>query len=149
MSDDAKGNAGMTPAAARKLEYGIIGLGIVALVLIFQPFALQLFTAGCILVVLAGLINNLLPLARPGVPLRSVVKVAMVVAMIFCITLLVAIFVAYLYGLFFLQPPNPDTLAGKAQLNATPWYLHSFTWAIAVIACVLAGLLAMQGRRKS
>ena len=63
-----QGNGGMTPASARKVEYAIIGIGILALLLIFQPFNIGLFTIGCILVVVAGLINNLLPLARPGVP---------------------------------------------------------------------------------
>lgn len=149
MSGGEKIGGGMTAAAARKLEYGIIALGVVALVLIFQPFNIALFAVGSGLVVLAGLVNNLLPLAQPGVPVRSVVKAAMIVAMIFCITLLVAIFAAYLYGVFFLQPPNPDTLAGKAQLAAKPWYMHSFTWTIAVIACVLAGLIAVQSRRKT
>jgi len=147
--NDGQTSSGMSPAAARRLEYGIIALGIVALILIFQPFNLALFAVGSGLVVLAGLINNLLPLAQPGVRVGSVVRAAMIVAMIFCITLLVAIFAAHLYGVFFLQPPNPDTLAGKAQLNATPWYMHSFTWTIAVIACVLAGLIAVQSRRKN
>ena len=148
MSDDVTNNGGMSPAAARKLEYGIIGLGVLALLLIFQPFNIKLFTIGCILVVLAGLINNLLPLAQPGVQVRTVVKVAMVVAMIFCITLLVAIYAAHLYGVFFLNPPDPNTVMGKAQLAAKPWYMHPFTWTIAVIACVLAGLITVQGRIK-
>src|SRR5687768_18504244 len=98
MSDGTETNRGMGPVAALRLEYGIIGLSILALLLIFQPFSITLFTVGCILVVLAGLINNLLPLAQPSVALRSVVKVAMIVAMIFCITLLVSIFAANLYG---------------------------------------------------
>ena len=149
MSNDEGVKDGMTSAVARKVEYGIIGLGILALVLIFQPFNITLFALGSVLVVLAGLINNLLPLAQPGVPARSVVKAAMIVAMIFCITLLVAIFAAHLYGVFFLAPPNPDTLAGKAQLAAKPWYMHSFTWTIAIIACVLAGLITVQNRRKN
>ena len=148
MSDDVSNNGGMSPAAARKLEYGIIGLGVLALLLIFQPFSIMLFTIGCILVVLAGLINNLLPLAQPGVQVRTVVKVAMIVAMIFCITLLVAIYAAHLYGVFFLAPPNPNTVLGKAQLAAKPWYMHPFTWTIAVIACVLAGLITVQSRIK-
>jgi cytochrome c biogenesis factor len=147
MSDNVNGTGGMTPAGAQKLEYAIIGLGVLALLLIFQPFTITLFTIGCILVVLAGLINNLLPLAQPGVSLRTVVKVAMIVAMIFCITLLVAIYAAHLYGVFFLAPPNPDTVMGKAQLAAKPWYMHTFTWTIAVIACVLAGLISVQSRR--
>jgi hypothetical protein len=148
MSQDRQNGGGMTPATARKVEYAIIGVGVLALLLIFQPFNISLFTIGCILVVLAGLINNLLPLAQPGVPARSVVKAAMIVAMIFCITLLVSIVAADLYGAFFLKPPDPNTVTGKAQLNATPWYMHSFTWTIAVVAAVLAGLITLQSRRK-
>ena len=148
MSDELQTGRGMSAASAQKLEYAIIGIGILALVMIFQPFSLALFTAGSILVVLAGLINNLLPLAQTGVPKRAVVKAAMIVAMIFCITLLVAIFAANLYGVFFLNPPDPNTTAGKVQLAAKPWYMHSFTWSVAVVACVLAALIALQGRRR-
>jgi hypothetical protein len=146
----ADSNGKLTPTAARRLEFAIIGLGILALLLIFQPFSMSLFTIGCILVVLAGLINNLLPLAQPGVPNRSVVKVAIIVALIFCLALLIAIFAAYLYGVFFLSPPNPNTVLGKAQINATPWYLHGFTWTIAVIAGILAALVVLlwRGRNK-
>ena len=147
MSGNDQGNGGMTPEAALKVEYAIIGLGVLALLMIFQPFNITLFAVGCVLVVLAALVNNLLPLAQPGVPKRSVVKAAMIVGMIFCIVLLVAIFAAYLYGVFFLRPPDPNTVAGRVQLNAQPWYMHSFTWTIAIIACVLAGLITLQGRR--
>ncbi len=147
MSVSEQGNGGMTPASARNLEYAIIGLGVLALLMIFQPFDITLFAVGCGLVVLAGLINNLLPLARPGVPMRSVVKAAMIIGMIFCVVLLVSIFAAYLYGVFFLRPPDPNSLSGKVQLNALPWYMHRFTWTIAVIGCVLAGLIAVDGRR--
>lgn len=149
MSVSDQDNGGMTPAAARKLEYTIIGIGVLALLMIFQPFSITLFALGSVLVVFAALVNNLLPLAQPGVPARSVAKAAMIVAMIFCIVLLVSIFAASLYGVFFLRPPDPNTLAGKVQLNAVPWYMHSFTWTIAVIGCVLAGLIAVQGRRKN
>ena len=148
MSNGEQGNGGLTPTAARTLEYGIMGLGVFALLMIFQPFNISLFMVGCALIVLAGLVNNLLPLAQPGVPKRSVVTVAMVVAMIFCIVLLAAIIVAHLYGAFFLQPPDPNTMLGKIQLKATPWYMHSFTWTIAVIAAALAGLITLQSRRK-
>jgi hypothetical protein len=148
MSDELQTGRGMSAASAQKLEYAIIGIGILALVMIFQPFSLVLFTAGSVLVVLAGLINNLLPLAQTGVPKRAVVKAAMIVAMIFCITLLVAIFAADLYGVFFLNPPDPNTTLGKVQLAAKPWYMHSFTWSVAVVACVLAALIALQGRRR-
>ena len=53
MSNDDQGGAGMSPAAARKLEYMIIGLGVLALLMIFQPFNISLFAIGSILVVLA------------------------------------------------------------------------------------------------
>jgi hypothetical protein len=62
--------------------------------------------------------------------------------------LLVAIVVAHLYGVFFLKPPDPNTVLGKVQLNATPWYMHGFTWTVAVIAAALAGLITLQSRRK-
>jgi len=146
MSRHDQSNGGLSLAAARRLEYGIIGLGVAALLLIFQPFDISLFTAGGMLVVAAGLANNLLPLAQPGVPKRSVVNAAMIVAMTFCVVLLVSMAAAYSYGVFFLKPPDPGTLAGRAQLNATPWYLHGFTWTVAIIACALAGALILHGR---
>src|SRR5687768_10115 len=112
MTDGEQGNGGLTPAAARTLEYSIIGLGVLALLMIFQPFSISLFTGGCALIVVAGLVNNLLPMAQPRVPRRSLVTAAMVIAMIFCIVLLAAIAVAYLYGAFFLRPPDPSTVLG-------------------------------------
>ena len=137
----------LTPKSALKMEYAIIGLGILALVMIFQPFNITLFTIGSMLVVLAGLINNLLPLAQPGVKIRSIITIAMVVAMIFCITLLVSILAAYFYGVFFLNPPNPDTVSGKAQLAAAPFYMHPFVWSVAGVAVVLAGLITMRSKK--
>ena len=131
-------NTGMPPKSALRLEFFIIGLGLFALVLIFQPFSITLFSIGCMLVVLAGLVNNILPLAQPGVKTRTVITISMVVAMIFCIVLLVSIWAAYLYGKFFLAPPNPDTAAGKVMLAATPFYLHPFVWSVAAIAAILA-----------
>lgn len=148
-SNPEQGGGTLTLAAARRLEYGIIGLGVLALLMIFQPFNITLFAIGCMLVVLAALMNNLLPLSQPGVPVRSVARAALIVALIFCVALLVAIFAAYLYGVFFLRPPDPDTVAGRAQLNARPWYMHGFTWSVAIVACVVASLLALQGRRRT
>lgn len=142
----AEDQRGMGGVAALRMEYAIIALGVLALIMIFQPFSLTIFAIGCGLVVLAGLVNNLLPLAQPQVPARSVVTIAMVVAMIFCIVLLISIFAAYLYGAFFLKAPDPNTMTGKAMLNATPWYLHSFTWSVAVVAAVLALLIWFRNR---
>ena len=142
------GNRGMTRQAALRLEYFIIGLGIFALILIFQPFSVTLFAIGACLVVVAGLINNLLPMAQPGVKARSVITIAMVVAMVFCIVLLIAIAAAHLYGVFFLQPPNPDTVLGKLQLKTPPFWMQPLVWSFAGAAAVLAVIIAMVSKSK-
>jgi hypothetical protein len=90
----------MSAAAARRLEYSIIGLGLAALALIFQPFSLALFAIGCGLVILAGLANNLLPLCEAGRPLGSVVRVALIVLALFVVVALLAIGSAWLYGVY-------------------------------------------------
>jgi hypothetical protein len=104
MSDPKSQPAGMSVKTATNVEYAIIGLGALALLLIFQPFSLTLFGIGCALVVLAGLINNLLPLCEPGVPVSSLVKAGLVVAAIFVIVLVIALTSAYLYGELFVKP---------------------------------------------
>ena len=97
--DDAK--RGMSAQTATRVEFGIIGLAIVALFLIFQPFSLALFGVGCGVVVVSGLANNLLPLCEPGVPVRSLVICGLVVGGIFVAVLILAIASAYLYGRIF------------------------------------------------
>ncbi len=100
MSETGSGAPGMSVATATRLEYSIIGLGLLALILIFQPVSLTLFGVGCGLVILAGLANNLLPLCEPGRPLGSVVRVGFIVLAIFFVVALIAIGSAYLYGLY-------------------------------------------------
>ncbi len=140
---------GMTRDGALRLEYFIIGLGLFALILIFQPFSLTLFAIGSGLVVLAGLINNLLPLAQPGVKVRSVITIGMVVAMIFCIVILVSIAAAHLYGVFFLKPPDANTTMGKVQLATPPFWMQPLVWSVAGVAVVLAGLITMTKKSNS
>ena len=142
------GDQGMTRQGALRLEYFIIGLGVFALLLIFQPFSLQLFAIGGVLVVIAGLINNLLPLAQPGVPARSVVTAAMVVAMIFLIVVLASIAAAHLYGVFFLKPPDPNTTAGKVQLATPPFWKQPLVWGIAAVAAALAGIITVMNKAR-
>jgi hypothetical protein len=139
---------GMSREGALRLEYAIIALGIFALILIFQPFSLTLFAAGSVLVVIAGLANNLLPMAQPGVKVSSVVKVGMVVAMIFCIMLLIAITAAHLYGVFFLKPPDPNTTAGKVQLATLPFWRQPLVWGIAAVTLALAGAITAMNKAR-
>jgi hypothetical protein len=132
--------AGMTARAALRLEYSIIALGVFALLLIFQPFSLELFGVGCALVVVAGLMNNLLPLCAPGVPFRSVVIAGLVVADIFSVMLLLAIASAHLYGAFFIDATAPDV--------STPFYQQPFVWGIAVVAVLLAVAISALRKRR-
>jgi hypothetical protein len=92
---------GMSAQTATRVEFGIIGLSIVALLLIFQPFSLALFGVGCGVVVVSGLANNLLPLCQPGIPVRSLVNGGLIVGGIFVAVLILAIASAYLYGRVF------------------------------------------------
>ena len=136
-SDRAIG--GMSPTMAQRLEWSLIGLGILALALIFQPFSLALFGIGCALVVFAGLANNLLPLCRPGTTLRSLVVAGVIVALAFFVITLISIAAAYLYGVFFVTAFAPDT--------SEPFYRQPFVWGVAAIAVALAALLTSLLRR--
>ncbi len=137
MSDEgpASSTAGavMNPSAAYRLEWTLIGLGILALALIFQPFSLTLYGIGCALVVFAGLANNLLPLCKPGVAYRSLVVAALIVALAFCVIMLISISAAHLYGAFFVNAIAPAT--------GDPFYLQPFVWGVAGAAIALAVLL--------
>jgi hypothetical protein len=130
---------GMSPATAQRLEWGLIGLGIFALALIFQPFSLALFGVGCALVVFAGLANNLLPLCQPGTSLRSLILASVIVALAFFVMMLISITAAYLYGVFFVTAVAPDTSA--------PFYRQPFVWGVAALAVAFAALLTSLLRR--
>jgi hypothetical protein len=135
-------SVGMSVKAATYLEYAIISLGLLALVLIFQPFSLALFSIGCVLVVAAGLINNLLPLCEPGVSPRIFLMITLVVAMVFLIVLLVSISAAHLYGVYFVEQAAVSTTPA-----GTPYYAQPFIWTVAAAAVVLAGLIKLLKRR--
>jgi hypothetical protein len=135
-------SAGMSVKAATYLEYAIISLGLLALVLIFQPFSLALFSVGCVLVVAAGLINNLLPLCEPGVSPRTFLTITLVVAMVFLIVVLVSVSAAHLYGVYLI-----DQSAVTTTPAGTPYYAQPFIWTVAAAAVVLAGLISLLKRR--
>jgi hypothetical protein len=97
---NAGSGAGMTSAQARMLEWAIIGLCVAALVMVFQPFSLKLYGIGAGLVVLGGLAFNLVPLCRPGIPMRTVVKAALVVLLLLLLVAGLAIGSAWLYGVY-------------------------------------------------
>lgn len=96
----AKRTGGMTPGQAKAVEYGIVALCLASLVMIFQPFWLELYTVGATLVIVAGLAFNLVPLARPGRPARSLVKAIIIILVIFAIVTLLALGSAELYAVY-------------------------------------------------
>ncbi len=91
-------HGGMSAATARTIEYAIIGLCVISLVLIFQPFSLTLYGIGAGLVVLGGLAFNLIPHCRPGVPMRWLVTVGLVVVVLLILVFLLAVGTSYLYA---------------------------------------------------
>lgn len=93
----------MSAGQARALERSIIGFSILSLLLIFQPFSLTLFGVGAGLVVVAGLAFNLMPLCRPGVPVRKVVVAGLIVLAVLAAVVLAALGSAQLYAIY-LQP---------------------------------------------
>jgi hypothetical protein len=104
-SEGAK--TGMTATQAHALEGSIIGLCVVALLLVFQPFSLALYGVGAGLVILGGLAFNLVPLCRPGVPSRSVVIAAVVILIVLVIVIGLAIGSAWLYGVYVHSQQQP------------------------------------------
>jgi len=100
---DAPKPAGMSATQARAIESAIVVLSVVSLLLLFQPFSLELYSLGAGLVVLAGLAFNLVPLCTPGRPFGSFIKGALVILVIFVIVTLLALGSAILYSLYLTQ----------------------------------------------
>ena len=90
----------MTSRQARRVEYSIIGLCLAALVMIFQPYSLTLFSIGAGLAVLGGLAFNLVPLCRPGVTVRALLKAGGIVLIILAVVVALAIGSAKLYAIY-------------------------------------------------
>jgi hypothetical protein len=91
-------SAGMTAGQAKMVEYAIIGISVLSLILLFQPFSLELYSIGAGLVVFAGLAFNLAPLCTPGRSVRSLLKGALVIAIIFVVVTILALGFALLYS---------------------------------------------------
>lgn len=93
----------MGAATALTVEMIIIGLCVAALIMVFQPFSITLFTIGCGLVVLGGLAFNLVPLCRADVPVGALVRSGIIVLVILLVVAALAIGAAHLYGVWLLS----------------------------------------------
>ena len=136
---DKKAPSGMSPATAQRLEWGLIGLGIVragADIPAVQPGAVRNRLRACRLL---GPGQQPLAALSAGDELRSLVVAGVIVALAFFVILLISITAAYLYGVFFVNAFAPDT--------SEPFYRQPFVWGAAAIAVALAALLTSLLRR--
>jgi hypothetical protein len=97
-SPENPAQAGMTVNQAKTIEYAIIFVSVLSLVLLFQPFSLELYSVGAGLVVLAGLAFNLVPLCTPGRSFRSLLNAGLIIVVIFIVVTLLALGSALLYS---------------------------------------------------
>ncbi len=87
----------MTAGQAKLIERLIIGLCVVSILFIFQPFSLQLFSIGCVTVVIGALAFNLVPLCREGVPFAALRKASLIVLIILAVAAALGVGTAFLY----------------------------------------------------
>jgi len=93
VSTDRDGNTSdtMSPRTAKTMTWGIVGFCLLALLLIFQPFAIELFSVGCVMVVVGGLIFNVIPFATPQHSIAQIGRVAVIVAIVLMVAVAIAI----------------------------------------------------------
>jgi len=94
---------GLSARQAGTVEAVIVGASILSLVLIFQPFSLNLFTVGAGAIVIVGLLFNLVPMCRPGVRMSSLLKGLIVIVVIFAIVTALSLASAELYA-YYMSP---------------------------------------------
>ena len=90
----------MSRKQARAIEFSIIGLCILALIFVFQPLSITLYGVGAVAVIVGGLAFNLVPLCRPGVPLRGLIKAGLIVLTILVVVILLALGATELYKIY-------------------------------------------------
>ena len=95
-----RASAGMTVKQAKTVELTIVGVSLLSLVLLFQPFSLGLDSVGAGLVVLAGLAFNLVPLCTPGRPLTSLIRAALIIVIIFFVVAALSMGAVELYAMY-------------------------------------------------
>lgn len=87
----------MTATQAKWLERSIISLCVISVVMIFQPFSMQLFTIGCVLVVIGALLFNIVPFCRAGVSGKQIRKVLLIILIVLVVAALLGIGTAFMY----------------------------------------------------
>ena len=104
---------GMSRVTARAIEWSIIALCLAALVFVFQPAVPILHAIGMVLVVVAGLAFNLVPLCQSRRPFSSLVRVTAVILVILAIAIGIAMGTAILYGDYLRATACPNEKPGS------------------------------------
>ena len=97
---DPTPSEGMSRQRARAIEFSIIGLCILALIFVFQPLSITLYGIGAVAVIVGGLAFNLVPLCRPGMPMRGLVRAGLIVLTILFVVILLALGATELYKIY-------------------------------------------------
>lgn len=87
----------MTAFQAKLLERSIIGLCLLSVIFIFQPFSITLFSIGCVTVVVGALAFNLVPFCREGTEWRAIAKVSVIILIILAVAAALGVGTAFLY----------------------------------------------------
>ena len=104
---------GMSAITARTIEWTIITLCLASLVFVFQPASPTLHAIGMVLVVVGALAFNLVPLCRPGRPVKGLVKITAVIAVILAVAIGIAMGTAILYGDYLRATACPNEKPGS------------------------------------
>jgi hypothetical protein len=89
----------MSERQAKAIEHSIIGMCLLALVFVIQPFSQTLYAIGFVLCFIGGLAFNLVPFCQPGKTFRSLYFSAAIVLVVFAVVVAIALGVAELYAL--------------------------------------------------
>ena len=104
---------GMSRTTARAIEWSIIALCLLSLIFVFQPAAPVLHATGMVLVVVAGLAFNLVPLCQARRPIASLVRVVVVILVILAVAIGIAMGTAVLYGDYLRATACPNEKPGS------------------------------------
>jgi len=90
----------LTAKSARFWRGVILTLSMGSLFMVFQPFSMTVFAAGCVLAFFAALIFNLMPFLQAGGSWKAVRKAALIIAIAFGVIFALALLATYGYVLY-------------------------------------------------
>lgn len=86
--------------SARVWRGVVLTLSIGSLAMVFQPFSMTFFAAGCVLAFVSALVFNLMPFLQGGAQIHQVGKAAVIILIAFVVMFVLAILATYGYILY-------------------------------------------------